>query len=778
VLGVAGLAGAADAAFGEMAEGQRVAAQTAAALKSTGQAANVTAGQIDALADSIMRKTGIDDEAVKSSENMLLTFTKIRNEVGRGNDIFNQATMAVADLATRMSQGATPSAEALQTASIQLGKALNDPIKGLGSLRRVGIQFTDAQANLIKRLVESGQTLEAQKIILRELQTEFGASAVAAGQTLPGKLNILRETVLNLAGAIAGMLTPDIEKLVDRATAWVQNSENQKRVLDTVREAAQAVADVISALKGVMEGLNSITGSTKNTLKLLFDVFVAIKIAQFAAMLKNIGTQLGFIGTQAQVATGKAKVLRGVLGSIARIGVITIAIELILNKSAVDKFLKEHNLGILTKPLKDWPGEIGRGLGGRGIVPPPVVRGEVPSGKVPPRTPPVRGEAPGEKVPPRAAPPPPPTPRGGAAVEQRNKWFDAMIARAIFRAEDIPTLQGQIAELQRIGALITARIKATKDVTRRLNLEDQLRTVQRDIAGKQQQLAEGVESAANDAKAAAKDAAQAQAEAAQAIIDTLQLKIDRAALTKTLADDLAALKALQEHLRKRIRAEGETLELARLSLEVQQRIAGVLEQQAEEEEQARTAAQFRALGLTAAGEKPLPTIENLRKQLEQLQKRLAGTALGRRSRALFARISRVLAGDIKGKATPQIVAAIRDMFQKIRGELDQGMSGAAGPVTKWRVVNTDAILEGLGLSREQLLRARQRLARLGPGGTTPRPTRTGGAFGMGGAFGVMNFNAPVTVMANNPEQFMREMQRRKRRGAVSRTGPRAGQRGD
>jgi hypothetical protein len=52
----------------------------------------VTAKQVDQLANSMMMKTGIDDEAIKSGENMLLTFTNIRNEVGKGNDIFNQTT--------------------------------------------------------------------------------------------------------------------------------------------------------------------------------------------------------------------------------------------------------------------------------------------------------------------------------------------------------------------------------------------------------------------------------------------------------------------------------------------------------------------------------------------------------------------------------------------------------------------------------------------------------------------------------------------------------------
>jgi len=53
---------------------------------------------------------------------MLLTFTNIKG------DTFEKATEAVLDLATAMNSGAIPSSEQLKNTSIQVGKALNDPI--------------------------------------------------------------------------------------------------------------------------------------------------------------------------------------------------------------------------------------------------------------------------------------------------------------------------------------------------------------------------------------------------------------------------------------------------------------------------------------------------------------------------------------------------------------------------------------------------------------------------------------------------------------------------
>jgi phage-related minor tail protein len=120
-------------------------------LKSTGGIAHVSAKQIDEMATSLLNKTGIDDETVKSGENLLLTFKNIRNEAGKGNDMFNQATKATLDLSVAFGKS-------VPQAAILVGKALNDPIKGLTALQRVGVTFTAQQREQIKALVASGQT--------------------------------------------------------------------------------------------------------------------------------------------------------------------------------------------------------------------------------------------------------------------------------------------------------------------------------------------------------------------------------------------------------------------------------------------------------------------------------------------------------------------------------------------------------------------------------------------------------------------------------------------
>jgi hypothetical protein len=189
------------AGIDQIKESQAGLAQTRAVLKSTGGAARVTAKDVAALSAKLQQQTGVDDDLIRSSQNMLLTFTGVRNEVGKGNDIFDQATRTVLDMSQALGQDTKNSA-------IQLGKALNDPIKGVTALQRVGVTFTESQKKTIKSLVDSGDTLKAQKIILAELNKEFGGSAEAFGKTLPGQIEIAKNSFDDFSANIVSKFLP------------------------------------------------------------------------------------------------------------------------------------------------------------------------------------------------------------------------------------------------------------------------------------------------------------------------------------------------------------------------------------------------------------------------------------------------------------------------------------------------------------------------------------------------------------------------------------------
>jgi hypothetical protein len=206
-------------------ESRKIGALTAQVIQSTGGAANVTAQQVGDLAAAIAAKTGVDDEAIQSGQNLLLTFTNVKNVVGDGNDIFNQATQIMTDMSVALGTDASGSA-------IQLGKALNDPIKGITALTRVGVSFTESQKDQIKTLVQAGDVLSAQKIILNELGREFGGAAEAAATPL----DKLQVKVGNLAEDIGSYLIP----IVDELATWFADE-----LLPAAESVASAVGDSI-----------------------------------------------------------------------------------------------------------------------------------------------------------------------------------------------------------------------------------------------------------------------------------------------------------------------------------------------------------------------------------------------------------------------------------------------------------------------------------------------------------------------------------------------------
>lgn len=186
-------------------------AQLNAALTSTGHAAGLTKSSLDELATSLMKQTRFDDDAIKGAEALLLTFTNIHK------DVFPKATEAILNVSEALHQD-------LQTSTQMVGKALNDPIQGMIQLRRVGVDFSDDQKNVIKAFTDTGDVAGAQNVILQELQKEFGGVAKAMSETPLGKMDQLKVKFDNLKESIGGAITsllgsmaPALNKIMDMA---------------------------------------------------------------------------------------------------------------------------------------------------------------------------------------------------------------------------------------------------------------------------------------------------------------------------------------------------------------------------------------------------------------------------------------------------------------------------------------------------------------------------------------------------------------------------------
>jgi hypothetical protein len=237
--------GALDAAY----ESQKVSKQTEAIIKATGSAAGVTANQIGKLATSLSNKTGIDDEAIQTNLNLLLTFKKVRNEAGKGNDVFDRAAMAALDLGNVF--GST------DAAAKQLGKALSNPVKGITALTKSGVDFTESQKAQIKSLVEQGKTLEAQKIILGEVEAQVGGTAAASATAM----DLMSVGIGNAQEALGLLLLPAVETFATAMTTQVlpavqsfTDSVEEKGFAQTFKNMGKGIAE---ATPGILASLQS-----------------------------------------------------------------------------------------------------------------------------------------------------------------------------------------------------------------------------------------------------------------------------------------------------------------------------------------------------------------------------------------------------------------------------------------------------------------------------------------------------------------------------------------
>ena len=262
------VAGAAIAAFSARAVkaqmGAAVAeAKLAAVLKSTEFAAGKTAAALGTEAKELQKLSGIAATTITQSQALIATFKEIKG------DTFTRATKAVADMATIMEEGKASSA-GLKAASIQLGKALNDPIAGIGSLSRVGIQFTAEQKDMIKAFAGSGDILQAQNLILAEVESQFGGAAEAAANAdfgvskfgvaigsaneaigkaiaanigLAEKMEASEEAAYGLADAMR--VIADDGPVTQGAAAWMIFFENIRYGFVTILDYAGSTFDVI-----------------------------------------------------------------------------------------------------------------------------------------------------------------------------------------------------------------------------------------------------------------------------------------------------------------------------------------------------------------------------------------------------------------------------------------------------------------------------------------------------------------------------------------------------
>lgn len=281
--GIAGLTGLIGISTKAAMDAESIQADLNATLKSTGGVSGMTADSVNGLAKSLSEVTKFEDDTIVSGENMLLTFTNI------GKDVFPTATEAMLNMSQKMGTD-------LKGSAIQLGKALNNPIDGISALTRVGVTFTEEQKKQIKAMQDSGDMAGAQKVILAELEKEFGGVAKAAGETSAGKLEIFKNKIGNIQEDIGNKVLPVLAQLSTTAGEMLNKPEVQAGITAFVNGVGDIASKVIENIPYVITNFQNLVGWFQTNQPIVVGILSALGVA---ATAWGITTAIAFVTASA-----------------------------------------------------------------------------------------------------------------------------------------------------------------------------------------------------------------------------------------------------------------------------------------------------------------------------------------------------------------------------------------------------------------------------------------------------------------------------------------------
>lgn len=207
-----------------------------------------------------------DAEVIKATQAKLLVFKGLAATADEAGGAFDRTTKAAINMA------AAGFGEAENNAA-KLGRALEDPIRGMTTLARSGVVFTASEKEKIKALVESGNLFQAQETLLVALETRYNGVA-AATATASERMKLALDNVKETVGAA---LLPAFEGLANA-------------IIPLTASLGPSLAKIFASLTPVIDKIVVLLPSLVEALVPVIDVFaqVAVLIADLAITLMPV----------------------------------------------------------------------------------------------------------------------------------------------------------------------------------------------------------------------------------------------------------------------------------------------------------------------------------------------------------------------------------------------------------------------------------------------------------------------------------------------------------
>jgi hypothetical protein len=203
--------------------------------------------RVSAYAESLEKTVAVDADVIKATQTKLATFGELTKSVGKADGAFDRATKAALDLAAAGFGTAEGNA-------VQLGKALQNPIKGIAALAKSGVTFTDSEKEKIKALTESGKLLEAQEMILKAVEGQVGGTAEASASSF----DKMKFSLAGVSDTFGEMLLPVIDAIAPKLAAFSKWAQENPDLMKIAIIAVGGLAAAVIALNIAMS-LNPIS---------------------------------------------------------------------------------------------------------------------------------------------------------------------------------------------------------------------------------------------------------------------------------------------------------------------------------------------------------------------------------------------------------------------------------------------------------------------------------------------------------------------------------------
>jgi hypothetical protein len=193
------------------------------------------------LAETEGAELGISNLTIKATQAKLLTFKNLAKSAKTVGGAFDRANKAALDMAAAGFGSAEGNAA-------QLGKALENPIKGIAALAKSGVTFTDQEKDKIKTLVESNQILEAQDLVLKAIEQQVGGTAAATADDSAK----MKEGFAQVGQSIGLSLLPILEAVTPLILGFANWAKENPGLFQIVAGAIGGIALAILAINFAM----------------------------------------------------------------------------------------------------------------------------------------------------------------------------------------------------------------------------------------------------------------------------------------------------------------------------------------------------------------------------------------------------------------------------------------------------------------------------------------------------------------------------------------------